>query len=230
MRKYVSQRLLALIEREIAAFTTSMRQIGVGTPSGALTASQSRPAVPRRSAALDMCVASSIERQLAEMVHRRHSIVNSHYSKELWRIEATGYSLPPACVDCGRATTSNHHSNASVRGRHRLQPKRAASVSEIFPSSQVETRNPNCSLATVGGHGAHSSPESFSAGRVALRRHHRQSPAALGDMSPLLTMGLATTTSTTLRLTQQFLTLMSPIAWFASVRVGGVVGHGSSTQ
>ena len=33
--KYVSRRLLALSEGEIAALTTSMRQIGVGTPGGA---------------------------------------------------------------------------------------------------------------------------------------------------------------------------------------------------
>ena len=35
MRKYVSRRLLALSEGEIAALTTSMRQIGVGTQGGA---------------------------------------------------------------------------------------------------------------------------------------------------------------------------------------------------
>ena len=32
LRKYVSRRLLALSEGEVAALTTSMRQIGVGTP------------------------------------------------------------------------------------------------------------------------------------------------------------------------------------------------------
>ena len=35
LRKYVSRRLLALSEGELAALTTSMRQIGVGTPGGA---------------------------------------------------------------------------------------------------------------------------------------------------------------------------------------------------
>ena len=35
LRKYVSRRLLALSEGEIAALTTSMRQIGVGSPRGA---------------------------------------------------------------------------------------------------------------------------------------------------------------------------------------------------
>ena len=43
-----------------------------------------------------------------------------------------------------------------------------------------------------GSHGSRSSPESFSAGRVALRRHHRQSFAPQG---------------TFLKLTQQFLTM-----------------------
>ena len=36
MRKYVSRRLLALSEGEVAALTASMRQIGVGTQGGAL--------------------------------------------------------------------------------------------------------------------------------------------------------------------------------------------------
>ena len=35
LRKFVSQLLLALSDGEIAALTTSMRQIGVGTPGGA---------------------------------------------------------------------------------------------------------------------------------------------------------------------------------------------------
>ena len=36
LRKYVSRRLLALSEGEIAALTTSMRQVGVGAPGGAV--------------------------------------------------------------------------------------------------------------------------------------------------------------------------------------------------
>ena len=35
LRKHVLRRLLALSEGEIAALTTSLRQIGVGTPGGA---------------------------------------------------------------------------------------------------------------------------------------------------------------------------------------------------
>ena len=53
----------------------------------------------------------------------------------------------------------------------------------------METRNPNRSPAPEGSHGPRSSPESFSAGRVALRRHHRQSPAPLGTV-PALDGGL----------------------------------------
>ena len=105
-----------------------------------------------------------VQRQLAEMLHRRHSIVS-------FRI--TGCSLPPACVDGGRASAPSRHSNASVRGRHRLQPKRAAFGGEV-PLSQVEARNPNRSPAPPGSHGTRRSPESFSAGGAALRRHHCQ--------------------------------------------------------
>ena len=35
LRQYVSRRLLAPSEDEIAAFTTAMRQLGVGAPGGA---------------------------------------------------------------------------------------------------------------------------------------------------------------------------------------------------
>ena len=86
----------------------------------------------------------------------------SHYRHEILRIEATDYSL----TDRGRAAASSRHSNASVRGRHRLQSKRAAFVGEIL-SSQVETRNPNRSPAAERG-----PAESFRASRVALRWHY----------------------------------------------------------
>ena len=58
---------------------------GITTEPRRLTASQSRPAdifttaaVPGRSAALDVCVSPPpLQRQLAEMLLRRHFIVNS---------------------------------------------------------------------------------------------------------------------------------------------------------
>ena len=70
------------------------------------------------------------QRQLAEMLHKRHSIVNCRITG-MKRIEATGYSVPSSCVDRGRAAASSRHSNASVRGRNRLQSERAADVGEI---------------------------------------------------------------------------------------------------
>ena len=86
-----------------------------GINHGTLTASQSRPAdtlPPLRSATLDVCVASSIAAQLAEMLRRRHLIVNFR--------------------------------NTGMK-------------SENFDNRTFTTR---------------SSPESFSASRVALRKHH----------------------------------------------------------
>ena len=89
-----------------------------------------------------------------------------------------------------------------------IASKRAASAGEI-PFSQVEKRIPNRSSALEGSNGTRSSPESFSAGRVTLHRHPRQISAYLGTCPPLSTVGLATMTSTTLRLTQQYLTTMT---------------------
>ena len=48
LRKYVSQRLLALSEGEIAALTSSFRQIGVGTQGGAEALATYPPAPLRR--------------------------------------------------------------------------------------------------------------------------------------------------------------------------------------
>ena len=65
---------------------TKQADPGIATEPRGITASQSRPAdifttaaVSRRSAALDVCVwPPPLHRQLAEMLHRRHSIVNFH--------------------------------------------------------------------------------------------------------------------------------------------------------
>ena len=137
---------------------------GITTEPWELTASRSRPAdiftttvVLGRSAALDVCVASSVD---------------------------------------------------SARGRHCLQSERAVPVCGI-PSSQVETRNPNRSLAPEGSCGSRSSPESFSASSVALSQASLTELCTTGDMSPLSTAGLATTTSTTQRLTQPYQTTMT---------------------
>ena len=120
------------------------------------------------------------------------------------RIEATGYSLRPACVDRARAATSSRQSNASVRSRHRIQPKRAAFAGEITPS-QVESMKSK-SLSYDG-----EQPWLAQMSRI-LQRGQRALLTELcttGNMSPLLTVGPATTTSTTLRLTQQYYTTTS---------------------
>ena len=61
-------------------------------------------------------------------------------------------------------------------------------------------------IALLRRRAAMSSPDSFSEGGVALRWHHRQGSAPLGTRPPLLVAGPATTTATTLRLTQPYLT------------------------
>ena len=114
-----------------------------------------------------------LQRQLAEMLHRRHSIVKlSHYRNEIGELRQQGIHYRPL------VWTADGRPHPVVT-RTRLQPKRAAFLGEI-PSSQVETRNPNRSPAPESSHDTSSSPESFSTGRAALHRHHRQSFAPLG--------------------------------------------------
>ena len=59
-----------------------------------------------------------------------------------------------------------------------LQDAQTSPLGEV-PASQIETRNSNRYSTPKGSHGPRSSPESFCTGRVALRRHHRQSHAPL---------------------------------------------------
>ena len=85
------------------------------------------------------------------------------------------------------------HSNASGRGRHRLQPKRATSVSEV-PSSQMEARNSNRSLVPEGSHGPRSSPKPLCQGGVGSSQASLAQPCIIGVMSQPLTGGLGCTT------------------------------------
>ena len=137
---------------------------GITTEPRGLTASQSRPAdlfttaaVPRHSAALNVCVASSIaaaargDAAQGASDRRQQGI---QYPSRGWRTgDRTRLSL-------GRFSTQTS-----------LPVGPAADVGEI-PSSQVEARNPTRSPASEGSHGTRSSHEFFSASRVALRRHH----------------------------------------------------------
>ena len=117
---------------------------GITTERRGRTASQSRPAaVPGRSAALDVCVASSIA--AAARGDAAHDRKVSHYRNEIGELMQQGIHHSPL-VWTADAAASSRHSNASARGRHRLQPKRA--VGEI-PSSQVEN-NPGVSELRVG--------------------------------------------------------------------------------
>ena len=145
---------------------------GITTKLRRLTASQSRLIFPPPLLSQDAvrpwtCAwPPPLQRQLAEMLHRRHSIVS-------WRTTGTksensdDRTFITACVDCGRS----RHSDASVRSRHRFQSGWAAYVGEV-PSLQMEAPNPNRSPAEEGSHGSRCSPKPFCKGGVALRRHH----------------------------------------------------------
>ena len=174
---------------------------GTGRPwhyhgtQGALTASQARRAdsltavaVPGRSAAMDVCVASSIAAAArGDAAQTAFDRKLSHYRNEIGEMRHRGIHYRPL-VWTGRIQPSRERFSTRQTSP---PPKRAASVGEI-PSSHVETRDPNRSPAPEGSHGPRSSPESFSAGKVASRRHHRQSFEPLGTCPPLLTAGSAT--------------------------------------
>ena len=99
---------------------------------------------------------SPLQRQLAEMLHRRLLIV-SWRTTEL-KSENLHNSTFTAARKCGPRTGV-------------LQSQRATSVGEV-PSSQLEARNPNRSFAEEVSHGSRSSPKPLCEGGVALRRHN----------------------------------------------------------
>ena len=123
---------------------------GIATEPSGLTGSQSRltdilttAAVPGRSAALDVCVASSTAAAArGDAAQAAFDRKISHYRNEIGGTAATGRSLSLSCLDSGWTTAPGRHANASVRSRHCLQPERAANAGGIT-SSQVEARNLN---------------------------------------------------------------------------------------
>ena len=147
------------------------------------------------------------------MLHRRHSIVNLRITG----MKSTVFSLPPASVDRGRAAASSRHWNASARGRHRLQSQRATSVSEV-PSSQVETRNLKIALLRWRAAMARAILPNPLQGRSGSSQASLTEPCTTRDMSPLSTAAPATTTSTTLRLTQQYLTTTMTLSPWRATR------------
>ena len=104
-RTYVSRRLLALSEGEIAALTTSMRQIGVGTPGGAEalaifhqlfhdgwvtgTAGQNQSRLPPTSAHLTV-----MSKQRRSCMFRRQPRRQTKLGSKHWRAARTGRRKP----------------------------------------------------------------------------------------------------------------------------------------
>ena len=106
------------------AVENSQTQASPRNPRG-LTASQSRPAdifttaaVPGRSAALDVCVASS-NAAAARGDRRRHLIANCHTTGTKFReARNQGIHYRPPVLDSRMATTPSLHSNTAARSRH----------------------------------------------------------------------------------------------------------------
>ena len=146
---------------------------GITTEPRGLAASQSRPAdilivaaVPGRSAALDVCVASSIAAAArGDAAQAAFDRKFSHHRNEIGESRQQGIHHRPL------VWTADWRPHPAVTRTHRLLPEWAADVGEIT-SSQAETRNPNRSPAPEGSRGPRSPSESLSASRVALRRHH----------------------------------------------------------
>ena len=165
-----------------------------------VTASQSRPAdilttaaVPGRSAALDVCVASSIAAAArGDAAQAAFDRKLAHYRNEIGETAATGYPLPPASVDRGRAAASSLHSNPVETGSTcRRNPRIAGGNAKSKSLSYAEGQPWFAQFSRILQRGQSGSSQASST-----------EPCTTGDMSPPLTVGLATTTSTTLRLTQ----------------------------
>ena len=117
----------ALRVRSRRGLRHEMADLGITTEPRELTASQSRPAeilttaaVPRRSAALDVCVASTIAAAAqGDAAQGAFDRKLTHYRNEIGPIST-----------------------------HRFQSERAAFVGEV--TSQMEARNPNRSPAPEG--------------------------------------------------------------------------------
>ena len=140
---------------------------GITTEPRGLTASQSRPAdiFTTAGAALDVCVASSIA------AAARGGAAQAAFDRKTFAFQATECSLPVASVDSGRTAAPSRHSDASVRGRHRFQPKRR----QMSPKSLHRRWKHEIQIALLRRRAAMARavlPNPLSASRVALRRHH----------------------------------------------------------
>ena len=117
------------------------------------------------SAVLDVGGLVHCKRQLAEMRHWRHSIVNFGITR--MKSEILSNTVFSAVLFERRTDVRTRLSFERFNMQQTSRPVRTGeAVGEII-SSQVETRNPHRSLATECSHGTRSSHESFSASRVA---------------------------------------------------------------
>ena len=148
---------------------------GIATEPRGLTASQSRPAdilttaaVPRHSAALDVRVASSIA------AAGRGDAAQAAFDRKLthYRNEIGEYSLPPLLWTAVHPAVTRTLQFATDIASHR-------NGLHLSTKSLHRRRKHDIQIALVN-HGLRSFPKTFSAGRVALRWHHRQSSAPLG--------------------------------------------------
>ena len=123
---------------------------GITTEPRGLTEAQSRPAdlfatagVPGRSEALDVCVAISnaaaVRGDASQAAFDRNI---SQYRHKIIDLRGQGIVCRPLGLDSRRSLTPSSHPNPKIRSRHRMLPQRTADVGK-FPSTQMETRNPN---------------------------------------------------------------------------------------
>ena len=186
---------------------------GITTEPTGLTASQSRPAdiittaaVHGRSAALDVCVASSIAAaargNAAQAAFDRKL---THYRNELGELRQQKIHYRPL-VWTADGRHPGRHSTASVRGRHCLYRNgQQMSAKSCIADGNTKSK----SLSDAEGQLWHVQLCQNPSAREGSGSSQASStePCTAGVMSPPLTVGLATTTSTTLRLTQQYLSM-----------------------
>ena len=156
---------------------------------------------------------------------RRHLIVNLRIAG--MKSENSGNRVFITALLCGRLTGDRTQlSLERFSAQQALRPAGTGNICRRNPFAQVETLNSNRSPASEVIHGTRSFPESFSMSRVTF-------PSIIelcttGDMSPLSTADLATTT-TTMTLSPLQATRMNlchQVSWSCLPRAcGGVVGR-----
>ena len=175
---------------------------GITTEPRGLTATQSSPvdlftaaAVPGRSAALDVCVASpNAAAARGEAAFDRKL---SDYWHEIPDLRTQGILYCLLVFDSRRATTPSRNSNTPLHSRCRIQPQRPTGVGKIA-SAQMETRNQIALFRRM----------SAMTRAVAPRQSQRRSSQSLGP-SHLFTEETTMTTAKTQGQTRPYQTTMT---------------------